>query len=345
MKAYLYYGPGDFRLEEVPTPKVGRGEVLVRVVACAVCGTDLRIYRSGHRKVTPPHIIGHEVAGVVEEVGEGVEEYRKGERVLLVTEVGCNKCRWCIEGRKNLCPDMRAFGYYYPGGFAEYLKIPSEAVEQSNLIPFSESLTFEEASLVEPLSCCVNGQDYLDIGIGEDVVIIGVGPIGLLHLKLARSKGAGRIILVDISSERLKLAEKFSPDHIIDASQEDPREKVKEITGGKGADVVIVACSSPQAQGEALGMVGVRGRVSFFGGLPRDKSRVTLDTNIIHYQEVSVFGAYSSSHQHYHRALRMVEEGRIQLKDIITHTYPLEGLKDAFKTLGEGKAIKAVIKP
>ncbi len=343
MKAAVYYGPGQIRVEDVPVPEAGREELILRVVSCAVCGTDLRIYKHGHKKVHPPHIIGHEVAGVVEKLGEGVKNYRDGQRVLLVTEVGCGTCRWCLEGRKNLCPEMRAFGYYYPGGFAQFMKIPEEAVNQDNLLPIPESLSFEEASLIEPLSCCVNGQGYLNISSGDKVVVIGAGPIGLMHAELAKGKGA-EVILIDVSSTRLQMAKDFSIDYFIDASCENSIERVREITGD-GADVVIVACPSARAQEEAVRMAGVRGRVSLFGGLPPEDARINIDGNVLHYREIGIFGAFSSSNRQYAEALDIVNKGNFALKKFITASYPLGDIEKALKILLDGRAIKIIIKP
>ncbi len=345
MKAAVYHGIEDIRIEELPIPEIEEGEILLRVMSCAICGTDLRIYKHGHKKVNPPHIIGHEVAGIIESVGKGVTGYEEGERVLLVTEVSCNLCKWCLDGRKNLCAKMQAFGYYYPGGFAQFMKIPKEAVEQANLIPFPDTLSFEEASLIEPFSCCINGQEYLNIALGDKVVIVGAGPIGLMHAALAKSKGAKIVILVDISSSRLEMAKPLPIDFFVDASREDPVKKVKEITAGEGVDVAIVACPSGQAQAEALEMVGIRGRVSFFGGLPPEKSRITIDSNVIHYKEIGIFGAFASSNQHYYKALRVAASGNINLKKLITASYPLGRIAEGFQLLSQGKAIKIVINP
>ncbi len=343
MKAAVYYGPGKIKVEDVPAPEAGRGELILRVVSCAICGTDLRIYKHGHKKVHPPHIIGHEVAGVIEKVGQDVKSYGDGQMVLLVTEVGCNTCRWCLEGRKNLCPEMKAFGYYYQGGFAQFMKVPEEAVNQNNLITIPESLSFEEASLIEPLSCCVNGQGYLNISSGDKVVVIGAGPIGLMHAELAKEKGA-EVILIDVSSDRLQMAKAFSISHFVDASCENSVKRVKEITGD-GADVVIVACPSARAQEDAVRMAGVRGRVSFFGGLPPEDARINIDGNTVHYREIGIFGAFSSSNHQYAEALDIVNRGNFALKKFITASYPLSDIEKALKMLLDGKAIKVIIKP
>lgn len=345
MRAAVYKGVGIITIEDIPVPEIGDEDVLVKVMACAVCGTDLRIYRSGHRKVKPPHVIGHEVGGIIEKVGKNVTDYLQGQRVVLVTEVGCTSCRWCRQDRKNLCPEMKAFGYFYPGGFAEFLKVPAEAVQQGNLLSLPESLSFEQGALIEPLSCCINGQEYLNIGEGDTVVIIGAGPIGLMHGALAKAKGAGRLIVIDISCERLRMAEGFSVDLLIDSSKEDAVEKVMEATNNEGADVIITACPAGKAQEDALLMAGVRSRISFFGGLPSDKSNITIDSNVIHYREIAIFGASSSSTQHYIKALDMVKDGSIDLAKFITATLPLEKIEEGLHTISQGKAIKVIIQP
>ncbi len=344
MKAAVYYGPEKMVIEDAPMPKAGKDELVLRVMSCAICGTDLRIYRHGHKKVSPPHIIGHEVAGIVEEAGSEVENYKEGQRVSLVTEVGCDVCRWCREGRKNLCPEMKAFGYYYPGGFAQFMKIPGDALRQNNLLPIPEPLSFEEASLIEPLSCCVNGQEYLGICSGEKVVVIGAGPIGLMHAELAKEKGA-EIILIDVSSDRLQMARDFSISHFIDASCENSIDRVMEITGAEGADVVIVACASAKAQEDAIRMAGIRGRVSLFGGLPPENSRINIDANIIHYREIGIFGAFASSNHQYVEALDIISKKNLDLKKFITASYSLKDIEKGLKILIDGRAIKVVIKP
>jgi len=345
MKAVYFLGPKKLELREVPTPSPKRGEILVKIHACAVCGTDVRIYQFGQKNVVPPHIIGHEIAGEIAEVGKGVKGYREGERVVVVTSVGCRKCRFCWEGRVNLCRESRAFGYHYPGGFAEYILIPSEAVEGGNLLPFPPSLSWEGATLAEPLSCCINGQEYLKVEEGDTVVVIGTGPIGCMHLELARIKGSVRTIGVEIKEERIKLAqERIKADVWLNLRKENLEEKVLEFTQGEGAEVVIVACPSGKAQEEALRITAKRGRISFFGGLPHERSKISFDSNILHYREISVFGAFASSHLHYQKALALLSSGKIKGEKFITHTFPLERLEEAITTVREGKSLKAIIR-
>jgi len=343
LKAAVFYGPGDIRIENKDKPKPAPGEVLIKIKNCAVCGTDVRIYSYGQANVKPPHIIGHEIAGVISEIGEGVESCREGERVTVVTCVGCGVCDFCLDGRVNLCKKLKAIGYYYSGGFAEYMIVPREAVQQGNILPLPEDLPFDEATLAEPLSCCINGQEYLNIDMGDTVVVIGAGPIGCMHVELAKVSGATKIILADISSQRLKLAQRIKADIYVNSQEEDLVKRVLEETKGEGADVVITACPSPQAQQQALEMIRSRGRISFFGGLPHDRSKVTLDTNIIHYKEISIYGAFASHHLQYKKAIELLSSGRIEGKKFITHHFPLDQLAEAIQKVKKGEALKAVV--
>ena len=215
MKAALFYGPGDIRIEEVKKPTPSGSEILVKVKACAICGTDVRIFKSGHRAITPPHITGHEISGIVEEVGENVKNIKKGNKVAITTEVGCGYCKYCLSGRVNLCNiNRRAIGYYYPGGFAEYMLIPGEAVLQGNIITLSNDANLDEMSLVEPLACCINAQELIDIKFGDFVLIIGAGPIGCMHIELLKLRGAGKVIIANYQSKRrIELARRFNADN------------------------------------------------------------------------------------------------------------------------------------
>lgn len=345
MKAQVFYGPQDMRLEDIPTPSPKEGELLIKVEACAVCGTDVRIYYSGHHNVKPPQIIGHEITGTVVEIGSGVEGYSIGDKVTVVTPVGCGHCKYCISGRVNLCSSFRAIGYNFPGGYAEYMVLPQEAVRQGNAIKLPPNADLEEASLIEPLSCVLNGQKYLNIGFTDTIVVIGSGPIGCMHTAVARAKGARKIILADIQAKRLEMAKPFGADIFVDSSKEDLVEVVKRETDGVGADVIIVAAPSGQAQEQALQMVAKGGRISFFGGLPGDRANITLNSNIVHYNEVSIFGAYASNKYQYYEAAMLLSSGRVSLKKLITHVLPLEELVKGIELVRQGEALKVVIKP
>jgi L-iditol 2-dehydrogenase len=343
MKAAVFLGPGNIEVREVPEPEAGPGEVVIRVGACAICGTDVRIFQFGHHHVKPPQITGHEIAGEIVAVGEGVEGYRVGDKVAVVTVISCGRCRYCRRGLQNLCPEQKYIGYHYPGGFAEFMKMPREGVLRGNLLVLPEDMDLLEASLIEPLSCVINGQSYLHIGLGETVLVIGAGPIGCMHVAMAKNHGAGRIILADISDERLELAQRIGADVYINPQKENLKERVFELTGGLGADVVIVAASSGSAQEEALELVAPQGRISLFGGLPKEKPTITFNSNIVHYKEIGVFGVFASHASQYEEAARLIYARRVPARDLITHVLPLEDIVRGIELVKSGKALKAVI--
>ena len=347
MKAALFYGPGDIRIEEIKKPIPGRSEVLVRVKSCAICGTDVRIFKSGHRAITPPHITGHEISGIVEEVGENVKNIKKGDKVAITTEVGCGYCKYCLSGRVNLCNiNRRAIGYYYPGGFAEYILIPGEAVLQGNIITLSNDANLDEMSLVEPLACCINAQELVDVKFGDTVLIIGAGPIGCMHVELSKLRGASKVIIANYQSKkRIELARRFNADYYFILNEIDIRKEISKITKDEGIDIVIVACSSPEAQKLALDLVGIRGKICYFGGLPKNKFLDNVDTNIIHYKEARLMGSFSSNRYHSHTAVNLIENKKILASKYITHKFPLDNIVEGINKVMSGDAIKVVINP
>ena len=345
MKAAVYLGIKKIQIKEVERPKCGPGEILIRVHFCAICGTDVRTYLHGHKKVKPPHIIGHEIAGEIAEMGKETKGHQLGDRVTVVTSVGCGKCRWCQKGYYNLCPDGEAIGYFYQGGFAEYLLMPQEAVAQNAVLKIPENVSLAETSIVEPLSCCINGQNYLKIEKGDSVAVFGAGPIGMMHLELARTSGAEKTFLIDISKEKLEFAQShFSADYLINSQKENPTEKISSLTENKGVDVVIVAASAKIAQEQALKIVGKKGRISFFAGLPKDNSIINFDSNILHYQEISIFGSFASYREEYEEALNLIVSKKIEAKKFITHILPLEKIEEGINLIRKGKTLKVILK-
>lgn len=343
MKAAVFMGPEKMEIKDVPRPQCGKGEILLAVKSCAICGTDGRIYFNGQKNVVPPAILGHEFAGDVAEVGEGVDNYAPGDRVIAVTSIGCGRCRYCEKGLVNMCPEATHLGYEFSGAFAEYLSIPAEAVQQNAVIPLPDGLSYEEAAMVEPLSCCLNGQEYLDIQPGDTVVVIGAGPIGCMHLMLAKAADAGKTIIVDVDEKRLEMVKRVEPQIIVNGKEDSSVERVLQETEGLGAEVVIVACGSHQAQVDAMRMAAKMGRVSFFAGLPKDKPTITFDSNWLHYREISVFGAFASHRAQFIKALELISSGRIDAAKIITHRFPLERIVEAIITTKKGEGLKSVI--
>ena len=346
MKAFIYRAPKHLAVEEIPKPKCGDGDILVRVRACAICGTDVKIYNHGHPNLRPPQTIGHEIAGTIEEIGKNVAGYSRNQRVTIVTEVGCRRCRFCRQGKQNLCENFQAIGYHIPGGFAEYILIPEIAVKQSCVIPIPDSLSFEESTLVEVLSCVINGQGYMRVRHGESVVILGAGVAGCLHAELARLSGATKIIMINSSSEkRLEMAKKIAnPDIAFSSIAQDAVKKIRDETAG-GANVIIVACSSGDAQKMALDLCASQARISIFGGLPKDVPEIELNSNIVHYKEISVYGAFSSYVYQYKQAINLLASKRIDGRKYITHTFNLERIIEGLEVARSGDAMKVVIKP
>ncbi|TDE30804.1 alcohol dehydrogenase [Nonomuraea mesophila] len=334
MKVARFHAPGDIRIEDAPEPEPGPGELKIRVRNCSTCGTDAKIFKFGHHHIRPPRVMGHEISGEV--VGTG-------ERVQVIAAIPCGTCQECVRGRRTVCPNQESMGYHYDGGFAEYMIIPAKvrAVDGVNAIP--SGVGFAEASVAEPLACVLNGQSLAGVGAGDDVVVMGAGPIGCLHVRLARARGASRVFLVDVNAERLAMAaELVRPDAAIDA---DPVEHVLKLTGGRGADVVITAAASGAAQEQAVRMAARQGRISFFGGLPKDDPVIALDSNLVHYRELTIVGANGSSPAHNAEALRLVADGAVVVSDLITHRLPLPQVLDGIDLVSRGAAIKVTIEP
>jgi L-iditol 2-dehydrogenase len=316
MNVARLHAPGDLRIEDAPVPEADRGELVIRVRTCSTCGTDAKIFRFGHHHISLPRVLGHEVAGEITDVGSEVEGWSLGDRVQVID-----------------------------GGFAEFMRVPRKvlAVDGVNRIP--EHVRVESASLTEPLACVLNGQELANVGEGDAVVVLGAGPIGCLHVRLARARGATTVTLVDVNQARLDLAARAEPDATIDSTKDDPIDAVRKMTNGRGADVVITATGVGQAQEQALEMTAPRGRISLFGGLPKDDSTIRFDSNLVHYRELSVFGAYGSAPRHNREALSLIADGRVRVDDLITHRMPLADVNRAIETVMSGAGLKVVIQP
>jgi L-iditol 2-dehydrogenase len=345
VKVARLYAPADLRVEDADVPSAGLGELVIRVRTCSTCGTDAKIFRFGHHHISLPRVLGHEVAGEITEVGPGVEGLSVGDRVQIIAAIPDGVCFFCTRGQHTVCDDLESIGYQYDGGFAEFMRVPAKvlAVHGVNRIP--EHVPFEEASLTEPLACVLNGQELAQVGRGDVVVILGAGPIGCLHVRLARARGASTVVLVDVNQGRLDLATRAGPDVAIDSTKDDPIDAVRKMTDGRGADVVITATGVGQAQQQALEMAAPRGRISLFGGLPRDDSTIRFDSNLVHYRELSVFGAYGSAPRHNREALSLIAGSEVPVDDLITHRMPLADVSRAIETVMSGEGLKVVIEP
>jgi L-iditol 2-dehydrogenase len=346
VKVARFYAPGDVRLEDSPEPTAGPGEVKLRVHACSTCGTDAKIYAHGHHRLVPPRVLGHEIAGEIVDVAPGLYAWAPGDRVQLIAAIPCGECDECRRGWETICPNQESIGYDYDGGFAEYLVVPAKVLRVHGLNRIPDNVSYAEASVTEPLACALNGQEHAGVTQGDTVVVVGAGPIGCMHVRLARARGATSVYLVEMSRQRLDLAaERVHPDAAICTAEHDAVDEVLKLTDGRGVDVVIVAAGSGAAQEQAVLMAARRGRVSLFGGLPKDNPTISLDSNLVHYRELSIVGANGSSPEHNRQALELIATGAVPVADLITHRLPLEQVLEGIRTVTSGEAIKVTVEP
>jgi L-iditol 2-dehydrogenase len=347
MLAAVYYGPEDIRVEERSVPEIGEDEALLKVLSTGICGTDLRIWHGNHRKypVGTIRIPGHEVVGDLSKIGEQVTGLKVGQRVFIAPNMGCGHCRQCVSGNNNLCADYEAPGITFDGSFAEYLRIPAAAILQGNLIPVSKSIPPAVAALIEPFACVLRGQDALHIQPGETVLVVGAGPIGMMHLFLAQFRGAGKVFVSELIPERLSMAKDLGADRVVNPSDEDLGIVLGNETAGYGVDIVIVATPAHTAQEQALEFAGIGGRINYFGGLPKDRSTISFDSNLVHYKELVVTGTTACSTDDCRRAAAILETGRIDLSVLVGSRFPLSLAEEAFKAADEGKALKVILEP
>ncbi|GAA2372896.1 zinc-dependent dehydrogenase [Streptomyces cuspidosporus] len=344
MKAAVLHRPGELTVEEVPEPTVGDDELLVRVRAASICGTDLRILKHGHFKIPDGQrrVLGHEVAGDVVAVGPRVTGFREGTRVSVTPNVGCGRCDMCRHGYNNMCPDYEAFGISIDGGFQELLRVPGFAVQRGNVFQLPDGLSYAEAALVEPFSCCYSGQRVLRVGPEDVVVIAGAGPIGAFHLLLGKLAGARKVIISNRSRPRLDLAARLGADVCVSVREQDLAEVVREHTDGRGADVVITAVSDPQVQAQAVDLLAAHGRLNYFAGLGAART-IPVDTNTVHYKGLTLTGTTGSTNGDYGRCLRLVGERRVELAPLVSEVFPLTKIHDAFAYAASGAGMKAMV--
>lgn len=346
MKALVIRNLNEYGVEKISKPLCPERGILLKVLACGLCGSDLRTLRDGHRNIRFPWTIGHEIAGLVVKTGSEYRgRWKVGDKLAVAPMVYCGTCDFCIEGKFELCDNSREIAQHWPGGFAEYIAIPEEALALGTIQPVPEGLDPVIAAVAEPVSSCVNAQEKGQVGLGDTVVIIGSGPIGCIHTSIARARGAAKVIVADLFEERLRMCEPFGPDLTIDASKSDLVEEVKKATGGKGANVVITANPVPETQVQAIQMARKGGRILLFGGLPHDRSKPGLDTNLIHYRGLHVTGTTTFAPRHHLLALSMMSTGRIPAKKLVTHVVPLTDFSRGVALAAGGKALKVVFVP
>jgi L-iditol 2-dehydrogenase len=343
MLAARLFGKEDLRVVETAVPEINVGELLLRVKAGTVCGTDLRMFKNGADGVDASHplTLCPEFAGVVEKKGADVPFLKEGDRVSVAPNIGCGVCDRCVSGNSHHCKHIKALGIQMDGGFAEFVRIPAGAVANGNVTPLADSVSYEEAAANEAFACTYSAFERYGVHPGETVVVIGAGAIGLMHAKLALMSGAGTVIMNDLSRPRLDECAAIEPR--ITAVSENLAEYVKDATGGEGADVVITACSVAAVQQGAFALAGLDGRVCFFGGLPKGREIVPLDTNQIHYKQLTVIGTTRSSHGHYRATLDLIAKGVVDIAPVITHKFELKNALGAFENADRAIGLKQAV--
>jgi L-iditol 2-dehydrogenase len=347
MLAAVLSGVNELSLREIPTPSPGRGEVLVAVGAVTICGTDLRILRGEKTThVELPVVLGHESAGEVVGLGEGVAGFQLGDRVALLPSIADGSCWACRHELENLCehPDKRIVGYSVNGGLAEYMVVPVDAVQAGYLFVARSSLPYEQLALAEPLGAVVNGQRQTPVHVGDTVLIMGAGPIGLLHLQLALRSGAKNVIVSQRSPARRALADQFGATVTVDPTAQDLSGVVSKLTGGRGVDLSIICIGVAELVDEAMSLTRVAGSVNIFAGLAGD-GWAKIRANLIHYKQLTVTGSSDIRRVDYESALDLIESGQIDTASLITGRFPLAEVAAAFAAAGGRAAGKVAVLP
>jgi L-iditol 2-dehydrogenase len=344
MKAAVLYGKEDVRLEAVPVPVIGRGELLVRVRTALTCGTDVKVFRRGYhaKMIQPPALFGHEMAGDIVLAGDGVKKFRVGQRIVAANSAPCDKCFFCRRNQQNLCDDL----LFNNGAYAEYIRIPARIVEKNTyLIP--EALDYKDAALVEPLACAVRGLDETNVRPGDTVAVMGLGPVGLMFVRLARYAYGARVIAIARRIEQVDRAMLLGAEEgILMGDKQALISAVKEQTSGHGADAVIEAVGQPEAWELATLLVRKGGSINFFGGCPTG-TKVGLDTGLLHYSEITCKASFHHTPSHIRRALEYVAQGKVSASQFVNHEQPLSDLPKVLHDLAHRRngQIKTAIIP
>lgn len=342
MKAAMYYGVKDVRIEDIPKPTIKPGEILLKVMAATTCGTDVKTYMRGHALDASgdfkPRTFGHECSGIVEEVGEGVTKFQIGDRVATHNTAPCGCCYYCKQDQPSLCKNLS----FINGAFSEYIAIPARIVE-CNMFKMPDTMKFADASLMEPLACSVYGVDESNIQLGDTIVINGAGPIGLMMVRAAYLRGA-EIIVCDMNEARLKLAQKLGAKHIIKV--EEGLDQIKAVrnltTDSRGVDVAIEAVGTPRTWEMTIEMARKGGTVMLFGGC-KAGTQISIDTKLLHYSQLTIKGTFHTTPRHVEMAYEMIKRGEIVAEDFVNTSYSLDNIVEAITAHANQECIKSLI--
>ena len=344
MKAAVLEKPGHLSVRELPDPSCPPGGVVVKVLASQVCSTDVHMWQRGHPALHCPRILGHEIAGVVAEVAKGVEGVKIGDNVQVYPGISCGACRFCLQGRENLCPSIKIMGFSVDGGFSQYLVLPEAAMKQRCLNPVPHSLSYIEAAMAEPIACCLNGLEKAAMTPGETVLILGGGPIGWLFAMISKHRGAGRVILVERDPKRRVGSHKASADVVLDPAEVEIGEAVRELTAGVGADLVVTCFRDGALVYSLLDLAASGGRVLMFSGISADKGVVPSDLNAVHYRELALIGAYGCTSIQCQQALGLMADG-LDVSWLISQRVTLHDLEESFSHLASKNVMKICVEP
>jgi len=339
MLVAVYHNNRDIRIEDMPKPEIGSDEILLKVMASGICGTDVVEW---YRLPKAPRVLGHEATGIIDEIGEKVTKYKVGDRVFVSHHVPCNKCRYCLKDSHTACETLHTTNYY-PGGFSQYIRVPKINVE-TGVYKLSSNMTYEEGTFIEPLACAVRGQRLADIQKDETLLIIGSGMAGILHIQLAKMKGVQKIFAADINPDRLKLAEKFGADHVIDAKGDLPQQ-LKELNDGRAANKVIVCTGAEKAALTALECVDRGGTILFFA-VPDPTTKIPIPITQFWRNETTIRTSYGAAPRDLEEALQILAQKQINVEDMITHRLDIREAAEGFRLVAEaGKSLKVIIEP
>lgn len=328
-------------------PEQTDDNLIARVRSASICGTDMRTFLHGNQKIDAPRILGHEFAGEIVSVGPLAREYgwHVGDRITVAPAIGCGQCAPCRSGHTNMCDHLHTIGFQFDGVFAEYVAIPAEAIRMRNVLRLPDTLSYDDATLIEPAACAYNGQSYLHIRPGESVVIYGSGMIGCIHAELAILSGASKVMICEPVEKRGLIAQKKVPGVIwIDNSRKNAVEEIMRLTDGVGANVVITATSYPPVQREAQDIAAKMGRICLFGGLPGE-SVGYIDSNKIHYKELQICGVHATTPDYMRTVMALIEQKRLNSAKYIECTVSLEGIESGFCAIRDGNVMKVVVHP
>ena len=340
MKALVFHEPGRIAVEEMPDPEIGPGDVLIEVGATAICHSDIRVFK-GQKHARPGVVPGHEIAGTVVATGDDVSSVRTGERVVVCPIVACGHCAFCLSGRRHRCPERATLGYDEDGGLARYVRAPAALVALGHLLPVPAGLATQRAALTEPLACVLNSLETCGVRVGSSVAVVGGGPMGLLHVILARAMGAATVVVSEPNEERAAAARRLGADAVIDPGASELATDVRERTDGLGADAVIVTAGLPETIASSLAAARRQGVVSLFAGFPPETS-VPFDPNAVHYSEIRLTGSQNATPEQYRRTLALLPR-LPQVDEITTHRVALEEATQAYEVRLRNEGLKSMV--